>query len=104
MTAVLLAEELNSIHRGLCSQASYVKTKTGCCHCYRSTLRCRNVAVTVTWFVPLNDGEAVVGGQEAMDETMRSDKAIPLLDAAADKFAEVTISGAARPPCSCATE
>mmetsp|Transcript_14445 Transcript_14445/g.43688 ORF Transcript_14445/g.43688 Transcript_14445/m.43688 type:complete len:721 (-) Transcript_14445:878-3040(-) len=31
--------------------------------------------------------------QEAMDETMRSDKAIPLLDAAADKFAEVTISG-----------
>lgn len=33
--------------------------------------------------------------QEAMDATLRSDKALPLLDAAADKFAEVTISGAA---------
>jgi tetratricopeptide (TPR) repeat protein len=31
--------------------------------------------------------------QEAMDSSLRSDKALPLLDAAADKFAEVTISG-----------
>ncbi len=31
--------------------------------------------------------------QEAMDATLRADKALPLLDAAADKFAEVTISG-----------
>lgn len=38
------------------------------------------------------------GQQEAMDETMRSDKALPLLDAAADKFAEVTISGAPTAP------
>lgn len=29
-----------------------------------------------------------------MDATLRADKALPLLDAAADKFAEVTISGA----------
>lgn len=28
-----------------------------------------------------------------MDATLRADKALPLLDAAADKFAEVTISG-----------
>ena len=31
-----------------------------------------------------------------MDATLRSDKALPLLDAAADRFAEVTISGACR--------
>ena len=32
-----------------------------------------------------------------MDSSLRSDKALPLLDAAADKFAEVTISGTS--PC-----
>jgi hypothetical protein len=40
--------------------------------------------------------------QEAMDASLRSDKALPLLDAAADKFAEVTISGAAALSVACA--
>lgn len=32
--------------------------------------------------------------QEAMEDTLRSDKAMPLLEKATDRFAEVTISGA----------
>lgn len=45
--------------------------------------------------VPIAELAGQLLPQEAMDATLRADKALPLLDAAADKFAEVTISGEA---------